>query len=92
MGETEAVREAPPARLVMVILVGTPEEIQAGRGRPVLTAAEAAVRLGVSAGRVRQHVVAGELKHVARFERAHLYLETDVEVLRLKRELNQMGT
>lgn len=71
----------------LVILYGTNEQISAGKGEVAITAAQAAARLGVSASRIRQMVLAERLQPLGeRLHGADLFLERDVEVLKAVRE------
>lgn len=71
----------------VVILYGPNEQIAAGRGEIAITAAQAAARLGVSASRVRQLVLSGELSPLPeRIHGADLFLEREIERLKAVRE------
>lgn len=71
----------------IVILHGPNDQISAGKGEVVVTAAQAAARLGVSASRIRQMVASGVLTPVGeRLHGADLYREIDVEQVRADRE------
>lgn len=71
----------------LVILHGSSEQISAGKGEVVVTAAQAAARLGVSASRIRQLVMAGTLVPLSeRLHGADLFPERDIEQLRAQRE------
>ena len=72
--------------LIPHVLVGTPEEIRAGKGRTAITITQAAGRLGVSELSVRNLIAKGALASVARFAGALLFLEQEVEQLRIARE------
>lgn len=73
--------------LIVVILVGSPEQIQRGKGEPAVTCAQAAARLGISDARLRQITKNGAIAPVAVFGKAHLYLERDVEELKQRRSV-----
>lgn len=71
----------------LVILYGSNEQISSGKGEVAITAAQAAARLGVSASRIRQMVLAERIRPLPeRFHGADLFLERDVEVLKAVRE------
>ena len=71
----------------LVILYGSSEQISSGRGEVAITAAQAAARLGVSASRIRQFVLAGRLQPLGeRLHGADLFLESTVEELKAARE------
>lgn len=69
------------AELVVVHVVGTPEDIRAGRGESANTYAQAAVRLGVSVTALWQLVAQGELTPCAACGKTKLFRESDVEAL-----------
>lgn len=71
----------------LVILYGSSEQISTGKGEVVITAAQAASRLGVSASRIRQMVMSGQLRALSeRLHGADLFPERDVERLKAQRE------
>ncbi len=71
----------------IVILHGTSEQIASGKGEVVVTAAQAAARLGVSASRIRQLVGEAQITPIGeRFHGADLFREVDVEPVRAQRE------
>lgn len=71
----------------LVILHGSSEQISSGKGEVVVTAAQAAARLGVSASRIRQLVMAGTLVPLPeRLHGADLFPELAIERLRSQRE------
>jgi hypothetical protein len=71
----------------LVILYGSNEQISSGKGEVAITAAQAAARLGVSASRIRQMVLAERLQPLTeRLHGADLFLERDVEMLKAVRE------
>lgn len=70
----------------IVILHGSSEQIASGHGEVVVTAAQAAARLGVSASRIRQLVSAGQIAPIGeRFHGADLFREVEVEVVKAER-------
>ena len=72
--------------LIVVMLIGEPEQIRAGRGEVVITVAQACARLGLSESGLRQYINAGELVPVAKVAKARLFKEADVEELRNRME------
>lgn len=71
----------------LVILYGSNDQLSNGKGEVVVTAAQAAARLGVSSSRIRQLVMAGTLVPLAeRLHGADLFPERDIEMLRAQRE------
>lgn len=71
----------------LVILHGTSDQISSGKGEVVVTAAQAAARLGVSSSRIRQLVMAGTLVPLReRLHGADLFPEREIELLRSQRE------
>lgn len=71
-----------PEDLVVYVLVGSPEQIKAGRGETALTIEQAAARLRLSISTTRRLVQSGRLPVVATFARTQLFRESDVERLR----------
>lgn len=71
----------------IVILHGSSEQIASGKGEIVVTAAQAAARLGVSASRIRQLVGEELLTPIGeRFHGADLFREVEIEQVRARRE------
>lgn len=73
------------SELVLQIVVGTAENIRAGRGETAVTGTEAGARLGISGARIGQLAKDGILRPVTFFQGTALFLESDVEALRLER-------
>ena len=74
--------------LTVVILVGEPEAIRAGRGEIAVTATQAAAMLKVSESAFRNFMKQGAIAPVAMISNASLFKESDVERLRTLREAN----
>jgi hypothetical protein len=71
----------------LVILHGSNEQLSSGKGEVVITAAQAASRLGVSSSRIRQMVLSRQLQPLnERFHGADLFPEAQVERLKALRE------
>lgn len=70
---------------ILILWRKTEEELASGSGLVVLSATAAAAKLGVSAARLRQLVIAGEIVPVERFAKANLFLADDIEKLRVDR-------
>jgi len=68
--------------LSVVILVGDPDAIRAGRGEVAVTATQAAVLLKVSESAFRNFLKQGAISAVAKISGAALYRESDVVQLR----------
>jgi hypothetical protein len=73
---------------ILILWRKTEEELASGAGLVAMSATAAAVKLGVSAARLRQLVMAGALVPVERFAKANLFLADDIEKLRLSRAAN----
>lgn len=70
----------------VVILVGEPEAIRAGRGEVAVTATQAAALLSVSVSAFRNFMKQGAIAPIASIANADLFLESDVQQLRVRRE------
>ena len=73
--------------LVLLMVVGTAEDLAAGRGETVITVTEAAAVLGVSRQAVSKMVASDRLVPLTRYEGAWLFKESDVRKLRDERQL-----
>lgn len=73
---------SPMAEVGMHHVVGTPEELAAGRGEIAVTITQAAARLGVSEKTLREWVEEGRIAPVGRCARIALFRTGDVEKLR----------
>lgn len=68
-------------RIVVQVVVGTAEEIRSGRGECALTTAQAAAKLKLSPTGLRILLDTGVLKPCAKFAKAFLFRESDVDRL-----------
>lgn len=72
--------------MAIVILVGEPKEIRAGRGDVAITAAQAAGLLGVSESTFRNLIRRGQIAACGYVGKTFVYKETDVARLGARRD------
>lgn len=74
----------------LLLIYGSDEELQSGRGVVVVPAAQAALMLNVSDRRFRQLVARGDISPAARIVTADLYLVSDVKALHERRSTGEI--